>query len=144
MDPRSRDAVSGGGLVIGQAPAVRPSVLDSTLTGVHGRITWHDYPACDVHRFTILRSAPQAGQRVWSMRGAVSHLNPLTIRQQPLVFVAPFLGKDRDGRPKPAAWYWPIVSLSVHEPFCSVVLGPPIVPDTIDRTAQLQGLRLVR
>jgi hypothetical protein len=68
MDPRA--GALNGGIVIGGAPAVRPSVLDSTLTGVHGRITWHDYPACDVHRFTILRSRPENGQRVWSMRGA--------------------------------------------------------------------------
>jgi hypothetical protein len=116
-------------VIIGTAPAARPTVGASTVVGRCGRFTWHDYPAADVHVWTVTRSALQDGGRRWSLRGRLSHVNAYNLAQQPLILVVP----HRRG-----AWYWPVVSLWVQDDRCQAALGEPITPATVAQTARVQ------
>ena len=118
-------------MIVGQAPAVRPTVGASSIVGARGRLTWHDYAAGDVHVFTVTRSALQDGVRVWSLRGRLSHVNPYNLAQRPLHLVVPH---------KQGAWYWPVLGLLAQGEIVQAALGEPIMPHTVAQTAHVQRL----
>ena len=120
-----------GGIVIGAARALRPTVEESTFLGRAGHIRWQSLRACDVQAFAVTRGTLQDARR-WSVFGYVSSVNALLLRQRPLTFEMPH---------KLGAWWWPVVALDVRaDGTCRADLGPPIVPETVAAVAQLQRL----
>jgi len=81
------------------------------LEGINGSIVWRrygtEYRAADVHGWVL---SHRKRDPIWTLRAIVCKVDAFNLRQRPLVFVVPFLTRQKT----PGAWFWTVLEFDIR------------------------------